>query len=268
MTTREPSDVPVQHYKDPDLQNQPDGQRSCKTTDCRRQLPLAKTDPHVVCVACRGICSSSNRCEECRDWSPELLNRIEKKQLSLKAKREKAKQKAQDQASVISSGSSSPIPPGQRYTMGDHLTSVSNVGTSISTVEWRNKIDSELAGLKSLLNADNLTNILQSALAREINVRTNTQHNNPSGRNNGENAVGVNVGASTSGGLGANKHNNPVDNYPTGKNSEIAERLRKEARNSFQRALNEYISDNDSSSENEGGNENGGGEVFAGKAGR
>ena len=110
MESRETSDVPVQQYKDPDLQNQPEGQRSCRTPECRRQLPLAKTDPHVVCVACRGICSSNNRCEECRDWSPELINKIEKKQLSLKAKREKAKQKiAQDQVSVMSSGSSSPI---------------------------------------------------------------------------------------------------------------------------------------------------------------
>ena len=55
-------------------------------------------------------------------------------------------------------------------------------------------------------------------MARELNARTGTKENNPIRNDMGIIQMGVNVGASTSGGIGASRHDNdPIANYPISK---------------------------------------------------
>ena len=83
------------HYEDPEAPETSPSQRICKRKECSRNISSFKNDPHSFCVKCRGFCTVDSRCEECANWSPDLMIRISKWQRDLQNKREsRAKCKA------------------------------------------------------------------------------------------------------------------------------------------------------------------------------
>ena len=47
-----------------------DSVKHCIVQGCKRKL-FGKSDPHLVCWACRPSCQSEGSCHECRDWPEE-----------------------------------------------------------------------------------------------------------------------------------------------------------------------------------------------------
>ena len=68
------------------------GRRCCPS--CRARMSTLKHDSHVLCIQCRGVnCNLEERCDICRSWSEEVMNKYLKHQRSLECKR-LAKRKA------------------------------------------------------------------------------------------------------------------------------------------------------------------------------
>ena len=62
--------------------------RSCRK--CHRRMSSLKYDSHTVCSECRDVmCSLESRCDECKDWSVEIMTEYLKHRKSLATKRGK-----------------------------------------------------------------------------------------------------------------------------------------------------------------------------------
>ena len=64
--------------------------RSCR--GCTRRMSSLTHDKHTVCVSCRDVdCSVAVRCDECREWSTDVMNDYVRHKRSLISKSRKPK---------------------------------------------------------------------------------------------------------------------------------------------------------------------------------
>ena len=83
------------------------GRRSCRR--CTRRMSSLTLDKHTICVTCRDVdCSVAVRCNECREWSTELMNEYVRHKRSLISKSRKPKVTTPSASSASVTPSESP----------------------------------------------------------------------------------------------------------------------------------------------------------------
>ena len=72
---------------------------------CSARMSSVENDAHLRCATCVGhTCNMERRCEGCKDWSVEVMDKYIKHQISLLRKREcKARKRNLSRASLVSS---------------------------------------------------------------------------------------------------------------------------------------------------------------------
>ena len=100
--------------------------RSCHR--CTRRMSSLTHDKHTLCVTCRDVdCSVAVRCDECREWSTELMNEYIRHKRSLISKSRKPKVTTPSASSASVTPSESP--------------SLSQVATSLLFISYINDLD-------------------------------------------------------------------------------------------------------------------------------
>ena len=62
-----------------------DGRRKCSS--CPRRMSKKSADRHTICISCRGFdCDINNHCEECLEWSEDVIIKYAKYRKSLKSR--------------------------------------------------------------------------------------------------------------------------------------------------------------------------------------
>ena len=99
--------------------------RMCALSKCSRVLPSASHDPHNVCIACRGFCSDTDRCEECADWEVSVVESARAYQCKLRRRRSRYAQRhhgSSGGSGQVNLGDSAPASEG-----GDSFSSIASV---------------------------------------------------------------------------------------------------------------------------------------------
>ena len=133
--------------------------KSCTT--CKARMSSKDFDSHLICIRCRGSdCNLDNRCDVCRDWSPEHMTLYVHHQTTLSNKRaSKEKAKASKVKSDGHSKEDSLSGIDSRVDSDDLVSSASG----ISSQEVEKLIGDKLSGLK-----DSISDSIHSDLDRKL----------------------------------------------------------------------------------------------------
>ena len=84
--------------------------RKCGNSACQRRMSKEDYDPHSICVTCRGIDCTSQRCDECITWSQGFYQEYSYRMRRLECRR-KSKEKKRQLTETAKSSFSDPAVP-------------------------------------------------------------------------------------------------------------------------------------------------------------
>ena len=103
----QPASLQLSGTADPTTQPADKDRRTCKI--CSKLIRYNLTDPHNICVECRGkICDADDRCSECLEWEPGLVELTHRYQNMLLRRRSAHRRRSLRRSASVPSGRSSP----------------------------------------------------------------------------------------------------------------------------------------------------------------
>ena len=160
-----------------------DGRRKCSS--CPRRMSNKSAARHTICISCGGFdCDINNRCEECLEWSEDVLIKYAKYRKSLKSRESSSRAKTSVSTPLTPSGHS-PQPASQ--------TAPQPAPRPAQRGDIQSQVDSLTLNFKSL--SDNLTSQLSDFMTQFL-CQTQSSRQPRLGPDAGESHPGKTAGES------------------------------------------------------------------------